>query len=558
MKCLSLVKVATFPDDWLRNIDPKDYKRKVYQVEDNARSETGSLVINLLNQRFAYAQLDIEMQDMTKRQIWYIVDQKMNGIDLSGSKLQQYISLSEMIKGYCDKLTDFYGYPYWGLVLDEINVTAKARATILNLNGVETGLNAQTFPNFEKAPFFFLISEKEDTLKSMLQELKRRGYTCGFYGIITQGYGSTNVVRLLMRMSKLNKFYCFIAHDYDIDGIKICLDLKRYFDVESVGINPDMIERINVPMDKINQDYKGRTGNAKKSQVKGAINMLNELFGVKKKNKFDPEIMVQEYLKFKKWIEGCQEKKTELDALLANRLMEDQSKSKSRDLVDELERLLEQGNRVYDLNRFKEPHEITFESQELTIQRPEIIDNTMNELQELVVKPIKEYLRDNFLEEDYDWRALIEEKFEEFDNEIGEKSEELEEELEETRDDYIEENKEYTHSLKKVEQTLEEQNVELFFLEKEKEEFLSNFVGERVLILRQEMEGTPEYIQTVSELNSIKTRIETALDEDEIIVRTLKDIFIDLRDIYTRIENEELQDMVQDMIDRFRGVFKKL
>ncbi|MGV9141708.1 MAG: hypothetical protein ACOC1X_02110, partial [Promethearchaeota archaeon] len=488
------------------------------------------------NSRFVYSQLGKVLQDMTKRQIWYICDQRLNGIDLSGGKKQQYISLSEMVKVFCEKLTDFYNVPYWGLVLDELYITAKARATIMDLEGIETGLNAKTFPKFKSAPFFFLICEKEDTLKSMLNELKKRGYRWGFYGIVTQGYGSTNVIRLLMEIRNRSKFYIFVAHDYDMDGLKIFFDLRRYFECESIGIHPNFMERLDFDVD-INQDYSGRTGNAKKSQVKGAINMLNELFGSSKKNKTDPEIQDDLYLEYNAWIEGCIERKTELDSLLAHRLEEDLTQCKSKDLVDYLEELLNNGERVYDLNRYRVPEFLEPEEPILKLNRPKIIDETIQNIQNVAAKPINDYLSRKGLKYSEDWERVIWELLQEKNQEIDNQFQEKKIETQKLRNRFIEENRDYTDSLKAVLDTLNEQDNKINLLVEEQNEALQEFVDEQILILRQEIQDTNQYSDVRQKLNSIEESIIDSLRAPKNRAKVIKNSIADLQIIFMSIEN---------------------
>ncbi|KKK76257.1 hypothetical protein LCGC14_2865480, partial [marine sediment metagenome] len=383
--------------------------------------------------------------------------------------------------------------------------------SILDLEGIETGLNVKTFPKFKESPFFFLVCEKEDTLKSMISELKSRGYRAGFYGLITQGYGSSNVVRLLMEVKKVKKFYVFVALDYDLDGLKIFFDLKRYFPCESVGIHPDMINETGVPMSEIHQDYDSPSGNAKGFQIKGAINMLNELFGSNKKNAFDGNITDSEYLKLKSWIEGCIEKKIELDALLAHRLEEDQSISKSRDLVDYLELFLNDGTRVYDLNRYKKPTNWLPESSYPYVERPEIIENTINELQELVIRPIEEFLEDNDLNYDSEWEALIQEEFDiaysvvetKFNKKVNRANEKLEA--------FISENEEYQDSLTNVVDLIEDQENILYQYSEKQTEKLQRLTERQILILRKQISETSEYKRTEETLNQLRIAIINTL-----------------------------------------------
>lgn len=484
--CLIKQKVSELPEKWLNNIPTEFLEEEVYLIKDDSKKEAGQLVIELMNFRFVCSQLGIKLQKMTKRQVWYIILKKQGGaVKLSGSNLQKYISLSGMMRTFCEKLTNFYKVPYWGLVLDKLRMRAKARATILDLEGIETGLNVKTFPKFKESPFFFLVCEKEDTLKSMMSELKKRGYKAGFYGLITQGYGSSNVVRLLMEVNKVKKFYVFVALDYDLDGLKIYFDLKRYFPCESVGIHPDMIDETGVPISEIHQDYDSPSGNAKGFQIKGAINMLNELFGSNKKDTFDEELTDSEYLKLKSWIEGCIEKKIELDALLAHRLEENQSISKSKDLVDYLELLLNDDTRIYDLNRYKKPTNWLPESSYPYVEKPEIIENTINELQELVIKPIEEFLEDNDLKYDSDWEILIQEAsdiaYDILDTKFNKKLNRANEKLEA----FTTENKEYRDSLTNVVDLIEDQDQELYNYSEKQTEKLQKLTERQTLIIKK-------------------------------------------------------------------------
>ncbi len=548
--CLIKQRVSELPEKWLNNISTEFLEGEVYLVKDDSKKEAGKLVTELMNFRFVCSQLGIKLQKMAKRQVWYIILKKQRGaVKLSGSNLQRYISLSEMMKTFCEKLTDFYKVPYWGLVLDKLRMRAKARATILDIEGIETGLNIKTFPNFKETPFFFLVCEKGDTLKSMMSELKKRGYNAGFYGLITQGYGSSNVVRLLMEVKKIKKFYVFVALDYDLDGLKIYFDLKRYFPCESVGLHPDMINETKIPASTINQDYDSPSGNAKGFQIKGAINMLNDLFGSNKKDTFDEELTDSEYLKLKSWIEGCIEKKIELDALLAHRLEEDQSISKSKDLVDYLELLLNDGSRVYDLNRYKKPTNWLPESSYPYVEKPEIIENIISELQELVIKPIEEFLEDNDLKYDSDWETLIQEEFDiaydiletKFNKKLNRANEKLEA--------FTTENKEYRDSLTNVVDLIEDQDQKLYNYSEKQTEKLQKLTERQTLILRNKIEETAEYKRTEETLNQLKKAIINNLKTTENKDTLIKDCISSLQILYMSLEQSQNKEILEKAIN---------
>jgi hypothetical protein len=211
------------------NIYPAGYDNTtVMFVEDKTRTNTGRETNRQMNIRFIKIQLGIAVPDSDKREMFYLVRNKCGGvIDLKGSSQQQYISFSIMLKNFGEALVKVktFEYPYWGFALEYLGVYSKDTVITYDGDGTARALSVDDMTRYVNAPFFLIICEKESTLVDFIGELRNRGYTHGFFGLVLKGYAITTVIKLMLRVNNKEKFKVFTLGDFDLNGIQIYLDL---------------------------------------------------------------------------------------------------------------------------------------------------------------------------------------------------------------------------------------------------------------------------------------------------------------------------------------------
>jgi hypothetical protein len=255
-------------------------------------------------------------------------------------------------------------------------------------------------------PFFLVICEKEMVLESTMNAVRDLGYL-GYLGIGTQGYASTSTIRTLISYAEeIHARFCvFVIHDYDIDGIKIMLDMKRYFFCESAGLNPELMDITGLDFDTMKQKYRGSTGEAKPKMIKGAYTLINELY--------DSEIIDEtEKEEYEDWIKGCTKGRLELQTLTGKRLEEDMNLNPARDFADYIAYKLEEFDRIWDINRYKKVKSISPESYyNFYFNEPDFIEEITEEIKEKISNKIQELLESKNLSTTYEWRNLVSEKY---------------------------------------------------------------------------------------------------------------------------------------------------
>jgi hypothetical protein len=205
---------------------------------------------------------------------------------------------------------------------------------------------------------------------------------------------------------------------------------------------------------------------------------------------------------------------------------------KSRDLVNYIEIRLNDGTRVYNLNRYKKPKKWDPEEKTPEVTRPKIIDDTIEELKEFVVKPIKEYLKDRGMENDIYWKELVDETFEEFKEEAEDLYEAKKDELEDLYDDIIDKNKDYEDSLTAVEEIIQEQDMKIYDFSCKLSTELEERVQEQILILRNEIKGTEIYQRVRRRLNKFRNRAIESLNAPENRQAIIESVLTDLKAFY--------------------------
>jgi len=506
--------VKDLPERWLNNIPKELYEKKVYLVKDNSRKNAGEILTDYLNERFVRRQLELQNPDSDKRETWYIIDTRMAGnMDFQGDSEQQYIIISNAIEKYCSKLTDFFNVSYWGFVLDELSLKSKGKAiifdmdfkgTLLDVNALKgTIIDGKIIDPHKciNTPFFLIICEKESVLLNVMKGLKKKGNNRGWYGIGTEGYSSTNVIRLLLRFQELKKFYVFVLHDYDVDGIKIFLDLKKYFPCESAGLNPIVILRSGIDLTPFYITYKSKTGEATKKQITGAETMINIL-----------DITKEEKEQYYDWIKGCSIKRAELQGLTGFRLNENMELNPARDFIEYIEYLLEETTRIYDLNRYREPTLITPDLYEPTINRPSFIDEIIKEITDNSIEKIITYLKNKKLENKDDWIHLFENEYRSMlkTDKVLHNLVKRYGKIKQKR--FCRKNKRYKESLLKVDNIIDNQRSKLFRYVENQERFLKKRSSRQKHILERLIKRTPEYIETKDRLEEIRDSILNSIE----------------------------------------------
>lgn len=438
------------PPDILKHIPASLHSNVVDRLKCFARTSTAELAYEELNFRYVFKQLGLELAETDQRELWYVVLQRMGGkMDLGSKTEQMYNSFANnILGGFYERLSEHLNLGYWALAQEYLGVVSKARAILYDLDGNSFLLDIKTIKDFYDTPFFLIIAEKDIVIKGIMRDLSDRGYKHGFYGIVTGGYSSTSVVRMLMHLQPVSdRFYVFVAHDLDVDGLKILLDLKQYFNCESIGVNPDLLARCGVPFASLSQTY-GSGGSATQKQIAGFHTMLKNAKLSREENKC-----------FKDWLSACKDFRAELNALTAVRERADPFMSKVRDLVDEIERLLI--GRVFDLNRYREPkypdsHDL--DSVELEVEPPDEFETMAEVIKKRAVSLVKEILGCYELDDNDGWNKIVEKKLEKYLKENDETRNLIPHTVDIWKDKFIEKNSSFSESLKMADDVLANQD----------------------------------------------------------------------------------------------------
>lgn len=523
---LVLKTVNSLSERWLKNISNEFLDKEVYIVDISNRKKVSEELFDILNERFVRKQLGLEIPSADNRDLWYQVFDRLHGeVDLSGDSLQQQISFDGMVKNFCSKLIEFFNAIYWGYVQDELNIKSKARAVAFTINGQSYLMDSTTitkeyfqheknefFNLINETPFGFIICEKEEVLKSTMRQLKDNGYKYGWLGIGTQGYASTPVIRLLMEYKEKisDRFFVFVIHDLDIDGIKIYLDMKRYFPCESAGLNPQLIKRVGIDVKPLFQKYKGKDGKAKDFQIKGALTLIDELF-------VSDIIDYEEREELHSWIEYCSERRLELQSLTGHRIEEDMTQNPARDYAEYIEYLLTSESRIFNLNRYDEPNwkdyswEDNIKTPSVVDSKPSFIESMRREILSLISDKLDSFLKD-YDKEDF-WTGFVSDVKDsalEYLNHSVQRKMKI---LTNHRDIMIDKNKDYKDSLTLVKDCISKQTNELKRIKNVKQHRLELFANRINEAIKITIENTEEYNSAENILLDFKDTLENILEK---------------------------------------------
>lgn len=492
-------KVNELPERITKMIPEYQHESKVFFIKNNSKSKTGSEVVKFLNKRFLLGQLGMEQQKTDHREVFYMVRKKLKGhLDIKGNSDQQYISLSNMITTFYRKVKRIMGYDYWGISMDLLKTKSKGIAIIYDTQMNTTTLTMKNLEDFKRAPFFFIICEKEETLRSTMEEMINRGYNTGFYGIALGRYATSHTIRLLIELAKVRKFYTFIMHDLDVNGLMIFFNMAKWIQAESIGINLKFLDVIGVDFDEISEDY-----SPLKRDLKGSRNMVRKLGNGNREDDYY------------EWIESCEEERIELNSLTALRLHQDPTRNKARDFADYLIHKLEHDPRIFDLNRYRSPDpDIELIHNPPIFERPDFIDNAIWDVQNTAEQCINDYLYTRRLHSSYQWKSLL--------NGQARQHERAYENLYALMEHYLEivlmrkkrQNRNFDGSVKDAETVLMRQERELRQLINRQQQMLIELKQKQRKAISRALKKTPEY-------SEVKERIRDLRDE---IIDTLEGI----------------------------------
>ena len=403
------------------------YDKEIYFLKKRLSQSTlaGINCSKYMNQRYIQYQLNLPLQRTNNREIFYTV-RKMCKND--GGNFDIKSKFTNTINTYFKELNKFLKLSYWGFVSELLKVDSGVRALVYDPVTLEPSvLTQKTFEQFSKTFFYFILCEKTSTIEPIMKEMKQRGYAKeGFYyGISTGGMGTSRVIKLLIELAKIRNFHVFVLHDYDISGLAIFFDIKRWISSESIGVNPDFMEFCGIDENDVNEDYK----------ISNKIKQIT-YFILR-----DGIFISNEYERYDSWIQSCLKKRIELNSISSYRLKEDLTESKVKDFCDYLITKLEDPDRMWDLNRYRKPSQYNPTRARIYFDKPKIIEeieanteeNTdfLNERIEEVRKysldmvndnneksnvELNEFLEDHDLNYDFEWKSLIEDQYNQMEN----------------------------------------------------------------------------------------------------------------------------------------------
>ncbi len=526
---LTKLQVKNLPDRWKKHITEDHYEKEVYIIVDNSRKDTTRELIDILNERFVRRQLELKNRIANNRDMYYQCLTRLGDIDLKGESLQQQISIDGAVKSFCDSLINFFDVPYWGYVQDELGFMATARTTAYSIAGQsfqmdQNMMTTEYFGNdknefydlIRKTPFFFVICEKELVIMETMEALRDLGYKDGWLGFNTQGYASTNVIRTLIeyRDNISKKFCVFSLHDFDVEGIKIFLDMKRYFNVESAGLNPELMVRSGIDFTTKGQKYRGGTGEAKPATIKGAMTIIDDLFDkgiIDNKEK-------KEYIE---WVDACSKKRYELQSITGARLDEDLELNPARDYAEYIQHKLEDFDRTWDINRLTEVRNIPPDTYSYTFEKPAFIEEIVNDLQTKISDTIDLFLESKDLKDTQDWRDLLLTKYGflegyEFLEKTLDKVRNLQKGIGRIKAIRVRrKHKRYRDSLRTVNIAIKKERDKMWELHYSHNRFLRKRRERQTKTIERLLKRFPEYSDVKEKLENIQEQVEKALEEIE-------------------------------------------
>lgn len=533
---------------------PEEYLDDIGIAENTNTKKAYSELFKIMNNRLVLKQLiergaNLNLQATDRREIYYIIRRSMDGkTGLKGDVDAQTMGIGKKIAIYCQKISKYLGYRYWGYVYDYLNIKPKETIIIYNTKMETSTLSNKNLKEIAKIPFFLIICEKEEPLRATMEEMINRGYTKGFYGIALGGTSTTYNIKLLLELQEIRNFYAYIMVDLDLGGIAIFLDMKQWFPCESIGINPEMLDFAGVNFEDGSEEHI-----ISKKTRENTITGLN-----RKIRKLD--ISEEQREIYRNWIEVCKNRRFELNSLTSLRLEEDMNVSKAKDFCNYLISKLEDPNRAWDLNRYDKPtYERISSRPTLQISRPEFIDDIeiriqrqvnnikskldnlldkitdkQEEIEEGALKELYDYLDSKDLQYGFDWKKLIEDKYNKLDKKISISMDLLNIRSKIDYKKILRKNRKYKGKevIEKPASIIKNQTNQLWNLRRKQKASLDNMYKEPEKQLKELLKETSEY----KEMEEILTK-----NEEQFTETNFMDYIINLQ--------EELNKMIKELIE---------
>jgi 5S rRNA maturation endonuclease (ribonuclease M5) len=476
----------------ITSISQELYDNEVYVFKKRKLTPFSQELVNILTERFIREQLGLINQEIDYRTIWYeIVDYRLKGKDLGISLKNPYIAFEKAVKEYCIKLMTYYKVSHFSFVMDNLNITAKGKAIIYDLNLEGKLLDVKTLKNFEYIPFFFLICEKEVILKQTLKSIKDLGYK-GFYGINTGGVGTSAVARLLLKYQESipNKFYVFVLVDYDLAGMKIFFNLKKYFkNSERIGISLEMLKYLNIEHSDLISHYTSTKSLNK--QKKDCMTMLDDL-----------ELSFLEKIYYLQEIDNCSKNKIELNALSGYTSEINRDINPCIHFANYFQYIIEKNNRYYDLNRYRQIDEVLTYTLNCNIDIPEFILNIKSEINDLLFNDIDDI--------DY-WIDIVKETYDNF-REFNQNNESKKDSILRNKKRIMtKENNDYFGKIRNIDDYIDNQQNKLNKVKEIKDKLIRKNIKFQDVILKKEIENSNIFQEHKDDLESILEKIKEVL-----------------------------------------------
>jgi len=182
----------------MNHIPKEYYDTEVYIRLNSTTKIYSSEMTKIINYRLVHRQLNIPLQYATYRSILYDVRTglKLKGIEMDIVSKTEYGTYSDLLTSKFKDLNErigieFFGgkkeKPYWGYVLDYLQIYPDGKSTIIEPNMEESVLSFKNLMSNVDTDFFFITCEKKDVLMSAMQELKDRGYYQDYRGLSFTG-----------------------------------------------------------------------------------------------------------------------------------------------------------------------------------------------------------------------------------------------------------------------------------------------------------------------------------------------------------------------------------
>lgn len=171
----------------------------------------------------------------------------------------------DILKGWCYKRMDDYGFDLWGQMRDYIKIEARQFMETMGYSGnlvvnprLELDDGTLPYEKIKDEGAVLLFVEKGDSGRFIAEELVRRGYKVNVF--LSQGLERCNGQLLLWELNERiengESLPVFSIHDGDIGGFKIYLFLKSLCpSILDIGINDEFLDYTGFNFDMIAEHY---------------------------------------------------------------------------------------------------------------------------------------------------------------------------------------------------------------------------------------------------------------------------------------------------------------